>query len=213
LTTLSTELQWALARERQPDAYRESLDVSQRAAARIQSVVTRLLALARAETQAAATRTPVRLDAILEDVLAALAPLAHRRQVALTADIRAATVVGDPARLTEAVTNIIANGVLYNVEGGQVAVAIEAGPATVTVSVTDTGIGIAPDDLPRIFDPFFRADAARTRDVNGAGLGLSVARAILEQTGGSVACGSTPGRGTTMTVRLPAAGAATPSSR
>jgi two-component system sensor histidine kinase BaeS len=88
-----------------------------------------------------------------------------------------------------------------------VAVALRPVEDEVELTVTDTGVGIGPDDLPRIFDPFFRADPARSRDAGGAGLGLAVSRAIVERHGGRISCRSEPGRGTTMTIRLPAAAA------
>ena len=71
------------------------------------------------------------------------------------------------------------------------------------LSVADTGMGIAADDLPRVFDPFFRADPARSRDAGGAGLGLAVTRAIIERHGGSIACRSASEAGTTVVMSLP----------
>jgi signal transduction histidine kinase len=115
------------------------------------------------------------------------------------------TVHGDPDRLRGALTNLVSNAIQYNQEGGSVVVSAAADNRLATLTIADTGIGIAPDDLDRIFEPFFRADPARSRDAGGAGLGLSVAARIVEQHGGRIDCSSRPGAGTTMTIRLPEA--------
>jgi two-component system OmpR family sensor kinase len=207
LTTLSTELQWARARPRDASEYRESVDVSLRAVERMQSVVQRLLALAREEAQATTDRyVPVALDQVVTRVVQDLAPIARGRNIIITATTEAVTVTGDKDRLAEAVTNIVANAVQYNIDGGRVTVALtrEAGGASIVV--TDTGPGIPAADLPHVFEAFYRADPSRVRDPGGAGLGLAVARAIVRGLGGDVVCRSTEGDGTTMTLRFPVAG-------
>ena len=112
-------------------------------------------------------------------------------------------VKGDPDRLAEAVTNVVANAIQYNVDRGRVDVVLARRSGGAELSVSDTGMGIAVDDLPRVFDPFFRADPARSRDAGGAGLGLAVTRAIIERHGGSIACQSAPEVGTTVVMSLP----------
>jgi two-component system, OmpR family, sensor kinase len=207
LATLSAEVQWAMGRERPADAYRESLAVCRRAAGRMQSIVERLLTLARSETAETATTrdqaVEVPLDTLVGRVVGDLAPLAASRGLTLTSDAPAISVTGDPDRLREALTNVVANAIAYNVRGGQVRVGAKAQDGSVEVSVADTGVGIAAEDLPFIFDAFFRADHARTRDAGGAGLGLTLTRSIVERHGGSIACSSAPGHGTTITIRLP----------
>jgi signal transduction histidine kinase len=204
LATLSTELQWAQAHERSSAEYRESLDVCTRASARMLGIVERLLALVRAEVDPTDRTEPVRLDGLVEQVAQELRPLATSRQVTLTADTTPLTTTGDPDRLRAAITNVVANAIRYNVEGGRVTIVLQAHDTDAELTVTDTGVGISADDLPKIFDPFFRADPARSRDAGGAGLGLAVARAIVERHGGRIACRSEPNRGTTMHIRLPA---------
>jgi signal transduction histidine kinase len=121
----------------------------------------------------------------------------------MTVDAEASTTVGDPDRLLDAITNVVVNAIRYNVEGGRVSVVLRRRDTDAELTVTDTGVGISADDLPRIFDPFFRADPARSRDAGGAGLGLAVTRAVVERHGGRVACRSEPDRGTTISIRLP----------
>lgn len=206
LATMSTEVQWALARERDPDAYRTSLAACRRAVDRMAAIVERLLTLARAEaTVDAAKREPVRLDELVVRTAADLSSLAKLRHLTLDVKASPVTVSGDPDRLVDAVTNLVGNAIHYNVENGTIAIRIDANGSLARLTVTDTGIGIAAGDLPRIFEPFFRADPARSRDAGGAGLGLAVTKAIVERHGGRIICTSQPGRGTTMTVELPQA--------
>jgi signal transduction histidine kinase len=208
LATLSTELQWARSHERSTTEYRESLEVCARASARMLAVVERLLALVRAEAGVTDHVVPVRLDTLVEQVVRDLQPLATGRQVVVTTEADPLTAMGDPDRLMDAVTNVVVNAIRYNVEGGRVSIVLRQRDGAAELTVADTGVGIAASDLPRIFDPFFRADPARSRDAGGAGLGLAVARAIVERHGGEVVCRSEPNRGTTMSIRLPAGRAA-----
>jgi signal transduction histidine kinase len=203
LATLSTELQWARGHERTPAEYRETLEVCARASTRMLSLVERLLALVRAEAGSTDRAVPVRLDALVGQVVQDLQPLASSRHVTMTLDAEAATTVGDPDPLLDAITNVVVNAIRYNVEGGRVSIVLRRADTDVELTVTDTGVGISADDLPRIFDPFFRADPARSRDAGGAGLGLAVTRAIVERHGGRIVCRSEPDRGTTMSIRLP----------
>jgi signal transduction histidine kinase len=204
LATLSTEVQWALARERQPDDYRRALEACRRAAGRMQAIVERLLALARAEAGAdAERRTPLALDALIRRVADDLGPLADARGIVVDVDAAPVSVSAVPDRLLDAATNVVANAIVYNVDGGRVRITLAGHGGHAELAVTDTGIGIAAADVPRIFDPFFQADPAGNR---GAGLGLAVTRAIIESHDGEIRCESQPGVGTTMTIRLPLAG-------
>jgi signal transduction histidine kinase len=205
LTTMSTELQWSLGRTREPDAYRQSLEACRRAVERMTATVGQLLDLARADAGPPDRHRPMRLDELVARVCAELAPLARARAVSVEQRVVPVTVHGDPDRLRGALTNLVSNAIQYNQEGGSVVVSAAADNRLATLTIADTGIGIAPDDLDRIFEPFFRADPARSRDAGGAGLGLSVAARIVEQHGGRIDCSSRPGAGTTMTIRLPEA--------
>lgn len=208
ISTISTEVQWSLNRARAPEAYRDSLGVCQRAAQRMQSIVERLLSMARVETPATSDRSDhVRLDDIVKQAATDLSPLANHRELTLAVDVVPATVIGDPDRLLEAVTNVMANAIAYNVPKGRITTTLMSRANRLQLAIADTGVGISDDDLPLIFDPFFRADYARTRDAGGAGLGLALARSIVERHGGSITCTSTLGEGTTVTIDLPAASA------
>jgi signal transduction histidine kinase len=204
LATISTEMQWALARERSSDQLRASLEGTARAARRMEGVVERLLALAREESGGPLdAAVAVDLDALVREVAADLMPLAAERRLNVAIDSQAVSIVGDPDRLREAVTHLITNAIRYNAVAGHVRIRLRRCGDRAEIAVSDTGAGIAAADLPRVFEPFFRTDAARSRDAGGAGLGLAVTRAIIRRHGGEVTCESEPDRGTTMTVSMP----------
>ncbi|GAA2894312.1 two-component sensor histidine kinase [Actinoplanes cyaneus] len=122
--------------------------------------------------------------------------------VELTIEIDGDPVVSaDPVRLRQVVGNLVANGIRYTPAGGSVTVAA----AQNRIRVRDTGVGIAPDDLPRIFDRFWRADESRSRATGGSGLGLAIARKLTEAHGGTLTAASAPGHGSTFTIDLPPA--------
>jgi two-component system sensor histidine kinase BaeS len=109
----------------------------------------------------------------------------------------------DPDRLAQAVINLLGNALKYTPQGGSVEVRVGAGEGRVLIAVRDTGIGIAAGDLPRVFERFYRADASRSRDGGGAGIGLTIARTIVEAHGGTLRAESEPGKGSTFTIALP----------
>jgi signal transduction histidine kinase len=203
LASISTEVQWALARDRTADEYRESLAICRRAADRMASVTTRLLALARAEAAEPDRTVPVALDDVVRRALDGVGPELRRRDITVTVTAAPLTVAGDPDRLLEAVSQVVSNAVQYNVDHGTVSIALREDRQRAVLEVTDTGVGIAASDLPRVFEPFFRADPARSREPGGAGLGLAVARAIVRGHGGEISCASRPDVGTAVIVRLP----------
>jgi two-component system, OmpR family, sensor kinase len=209
VATIIAELDWALLRERGADEYRESLATCRRAGARMQSLVEGLLTLARADSgELPIRRIDVRLDAIANQAIEMLRPIAQQRGVGIELASGPETVVGDPDRLLDLLSTVLFNGVVYNRRDGLVSVHIGREDTEVVLCVRDSGIGIAPDELPRIFDRFYRTDAARAREPAGAGLGLALAKWIADAHGGSLRCSSELGRFTEVVVRLPAAHAA-----
>jgi two-component system OmpR family sensor kinase len=132
------------------------------------------------------------------------------RAIALIVGEGDASVHGDAERLVQVVANLLDNAVRYAPYRGDVAVAVEAGMTSVRLSVTDHGIGIAPEHQRRIFEPFYRIPApdCMARDTGGSGLGLSICREIVERHGGTITVESAPGAGATFTVWLPVAHAA-----
>jgi len=113
------------------------------------------------------------------------------------------TVLADPDKLSQAVINLLSNALKYTPTGGTVEVSAAAAPSGVEIRVSDTGIGISAADLPRVFERFYRADDSRSRDTGGAGIGLSISRAIVEAHGGTITASSQPGRGSRFLISLP----------
>ncbi|MGH9813018.1 MAG: sensor histidine kinase, partial [Candidatus Acidiferrales bacterium] len=114
-------------------------------------------------------------------------------------------VRGDSVRLREVLQNLLDNAVQYTPAGGRITVRAAASDGGIVISVADTGIGIPQADQERIFERFYRVDAARSREVGGTGLGLSIARHLVEAHGGRITVESEVGRGSTFSVFLPAA--------
>lgn len=208
LAVILTQAELALRRERSPAEYREALDACLRAAQRMKAVVEGLLTLARADAGTLALRRErVDLQKLLEETAAMLGALALERRVAVTVSAEAVAVQGDADRLREAVTNLLSNAIRYNREGGRVEVTLQADRSEAVLAVSDTGVGIPEKDRPHIFERFYRADPARSREAGGTGLGLSITKWIVEAHGGTISFTSREGEGTTFVVRLPAASA------
>jgi two-component system sensor histidine kinase BaeS len=159
-------------------------------------------------------REPVYVNDILEQVAEAHRGAAETAGVRLHAEYAAdPEVLLDGTRLRQLVGNLVANAVRHTSAGGTVTIRSEIRHGDLTITVADTGTGIAPADLPKVFDRFWRADDSRTRSTGGSGLGLAIARKLAEAHSGTITVKSTLGAGSTFTIRLPttqAAAAPTP---
>ncbi|MEU0878671.1 HAMP domain-containing sensor histidine kinase [Lentzea sp. NPDC005914] len=149
------------------------------------------------------TIEPVPVRAALEQVLAAHEVRAAQAGVALEVSADDLVVDADALRLRQILDNLVANALRYVPSGGSVSARAVRDGSDVVISVADTGAGISAQDLPHVFDRFWRADRSRARSTGGSGLGLAIVRKLVEAHGGSVGVTSTPGLGTTFTVRLP----------
>ncbi len=146
--------------------------------------------------------SPIR---VIEDAVSNFAQRAREQGVALSVS-KAGTdplIEFDETRLRQIVTNLIENALIHTLKDGSVVVDISDSAEGLKMSVSDTGSGISSDDLPRIFDQFYRADPSRNRMTGGAGLGLTIVKRLVEAHGGTVTVASSPGEGTTFTVLLP----------
>jgi len=149
-------------------------------------------------------REAVYVNDILDQVAEAHRGAAETAGVRLRAQRRAdPEVLLDGARLRQLVGNLVANAVRHTGAGGTVTIRSEVRDGELIIAVADTGTGIAPGDLPKIFDRFWRADDSRTRSTGGSGLGLAIARKLAEAHGGVITVESTLGVGSVFTVRLP----------
>jgi PAS domain S-box-containing protein len=150
---------------------------------------------------------PLQAAEMIEETHRIVAPLAAERGVRLERTVAPGLppIRGDRRALKQILINVVSNAVKYTPSGGSIAIRAEAEPAAVAIAVADTGTGIRPEDLARVTEPFYRAgDVYTSNAAGGAGLGLSIARGLVEAHGGSLAIASTFGEGTTVTLRFPA---------
>jgi signal transduction histidine kinase len=203
VTRLRARAETALRESRSPDEYREALADCLEEADRVMTMLDTLMDIAEAETGAMRLKIePIDLVAIARSAVDLYADLAEDKQV--TIEISAPDqlpVSADRARLTQALANLLDNAVKYTPAGGKVRVAVTSTAKEATIEVSDTGIGISAEELPRIWDRLFRGD--RSRSQRGLGLGLSLVRAIIEAHQGTIDVQSKPGEGSTFIVRLP----------
>jgi two-component system OmpR family sensor kinase len=182
----------------------DTLDVVQDELQRMTRLVDDLLLLARADTGALPIqREPVELDNVFLDVCRQLQSI--EQPVALTImEVDQVTVIGDGDRLKQLVINLVDNAIKYTPSGGEVFLSLSKFDSVAEIVVRDNGLGIPPEDLPHIFDRFYRVDKARSRKMGGSGLGLSIARWIVEAHGGDIRVESKMGQGSAFIVTLPA---------
>jgi len=196
----------ALLRSRSQDEYCTALHSIHAETVRLSYLISDLLALARGdEGQARFEREAVRLDTFVEAVTANAQGLAEERGITLSMQVpQPVTLIGDEARLIQVLLNLLDNAIRYTNPGGHVHMSLRTSGAAAQLVVRDTGIGIAPEHLPHIFERFYRADPARRRTGgSSSGLGLSIVEWVVHAHGGAVAVESRVGRGSSFTVTLP----------
>jgi two-component system OmpR family sensor kinase len=208
LSRLRAELEITLRRPRDTGEYEESLGSCLEEVVRLSRLTEQLLVLARLDAgdALAAAPEPVALAPILEEAIRRLYPDTRQRRL----DVALGAAPGLSVRIAPeaaslVVTNLLENAVKFSPPGGRVTVDARADGAEAIVAVSDSGPGIAADDVPRIFERFFRGAAARASEAPGVGLGLAISRTIVEEYGGRIAVESRPGGGATFSVRLPLA--------
>ncbi|HET9921114.1 MAG TPA: ATP-binding protein [Ktedonobacteraceae bacterium] len=203
LASLRTNLEVVVSdEEAAPDDYRAMIATQERALTRLERLMADLLVLT--TSQQPLLSDEVTLGPLLEEVVDDLHHLAEARRVSVQLSNGEEVVVpGDAGLLARVFSNLLENAIAYNTSGGSVTISIEQQDMLAVVSVTDTGPGIAPENLPHIFERFYRVDSSRSRHSGGAGLGLSIVSALVHQHGGRVQAESTPGKGSTFTVQLP----------
>jgi heavy metal sensor kinase len=206
IAVLRGETEVALEQERATAEYKESLELIKDEAERLSRIVENLFLLARQPIDAPSlVKEPVYLNEVVADCARAAQVLATQKGLRLKvqSSLPEVSMNGDDEMLKRMLLNLLDNAVKYTPAGGEISVALRSQNGNAIIIVSDTGIGIPSEDQPRIFDRFYRVDKARSRALGGAGLGLSIARWIVEGHGGSLSVSSSVGRGSTFTVDLP----------
>lgn len=204
LSIIHSHAELALTRDRTAPEYRQAMETCLRAAKRTKSLVDALLVLARADAgKLDLKRERFDLRDAAQEALAMVESRARERNVTIETNVQAVEVQADRTRILQLLTNLLANAIQYNREGGHVVLTVLPEGSEAVLKVADTGVGIAAQDQPHVFERFFRADKARSREAGGSGLGLAICQSIVEAHQGSITFTSQPGRGTTFVVRLP----------
>ncbi|HXG01185.1 MAG TPA: ATP-binding protein [Bacteroidota bacterium] len=205
LTIMRGEIELALRSEKSPEEYRRVLASTLEEIVRLKSIIDNLLLLGKADQGVVDLHLEeVHLDELIRELHGDSEVLAEPKHI--TVELKRAdpvTIVGDRGRLRQLFLNIVDNAIKYTPNGGRVAISVERQNGTALIEVEDTGIGIPPQDLDRIFERFYRVDKARSREMGGTGLGLSIAKWIAEVHRGSISVESELNKGSKFTVRLP----------
>ena len=202
-----TLLDGALATD--PERAGAFLDKIHNHAVRLASLVSDLLTLSELESgELTLKQAPLHLEEAVGHACALLEEKARAKRIIidLGALEEAPTVLADRGKIEQVLVNLLDNAVKYTSENGSIAISAAASDGMVRIAVSDSGIGIPAKELPRIFERFYRVDAARSREQGGTGLGLSIVKHIVQLHGGTVAVESTPGKGSTFSFTLKKAG-------
>lgn len=189
-----------------PATARGFLEVMQRNAQQLAALVEDILTLSRIESSTAPFEVqPCALGTLAAEAMQLMEGVAAKKRIALDAarPFPEATIMADRGALLQALTNLLDNAIKYTPEGGKVSLRMGCENGQVWVAVEDTGIGIEPRHLDRIFERFYRVDRYRSRQLGGTGLGLSIVKHIVQAHGGEVTVRSVPRRGSTFTISLP----------
>lgn len=189
-----------------PEQIENCLRVMSKHSGRLQALLDDLLILARLESRSdALDLEPLDLKPFLEGILAEWTARLSEKEVVVEIDPALGLIPADPFRLEQVIGNLLENAIKYSAPGDRIAVrARRAGEGRVELSISDTGVGIPPGDLPRVFERFYRVEKARSRDAGGTGLGLSIVKHIIGLHGGEVRAESVYGEGTSIVIHLPA---------
>jgi len=188
-----------------PELYKEFLSDINNEIDRLAAIVKDLLTIVQVDTQVMRLeKKEVDITDLIEKVFHSLDPVAERKRISLVKDMPESLIINaDPAKLTQAIFNLVDNAIKYSPENTTVTVKTWRKGRIVTIQVIDNGIGIPEKDLIHIFDRFYRVDKARSRATGGTGLGLSIVKSIVNMHHGTLSVISTEGVGSTFTIELP----------
>ena len=199
------ETQTSLRRDRPPEEYRDTLRACEDAAQKMRRLSDSLLELARLDAGPdQGARVPVDLALLAQETLDTLRPRAAQRDIRIETDLQPARIAGRPDQIGRVFANLLDNALDYTRPGGGIRLSTAVDNGQSVAIVADTGEGISPEDLPHVFDRFYRASRTRSRAEGHAGLGLAICKGIMDAHGGRIDVASKPGRGTAFTLRWPA---------
>jgi heavy metal sensor kinase len=211
LATLRAEIDTAIQQPRSLEEHERMLTSFAEEVTRMNRVVSDLFTLAKMDMrQYALHKERVELGELLDEARDVWESPAEEGGIEILREGPPIMMAGDPAALRRVFMNLIENAIKYNRPGGKIHLSTERLPDKIRVRVRDTGMGIAPEDLPRLFKRFYRVDKARSRDSGGAGLGLAICKSFVEAHGGTIGVESVSGAGTTFTLEFPADGESVP---
>jgi heavy metal sensor kinase len=207
LAILTGELEVALRSRKSPEEYKDIIISALEEVGRLSKVVRTLLDLSRAETgQVKIGMQLLDLSGLLEEISEDAGILAEEKHISMGIMIQPGlTIMGDDIRMHQALLNVLDNAIKYTPDGGDILIRLVRQDNQAVLRISDSGIGISEEHLPHIFDRFFRADQARSQDIQGNGLGLSIVKWIIEAHQGMIKAESTLGKGTLFTIILPLA--------
>jgi signal transduction histidine kinase len=190
------------------DQQKELLDDTRQAirqnVQKMRTLVTDILDMAQVKSMTGLETAPVPLGAFLQECLNGFRVIAQQKNITLKFDPPAEDVQATLNRhyMARVVDNLVSNAIKYTPSAGCVTLSVQNSAAQVTIQIVDTGIGISADDLPHLFDAFYRVSHVQHEDIEGSGLGLSIVKTIVEKHGGQITVTSTPGQGSTFCVIL-----------
>jgi heavy metal sensor kinase len=207
LTAMRTLGEVSLREDRPGETYRDTISSMLEETDRLRHLVDSLLTLSRADAgQLRLSRARIELQPLIERVVEHLEVLAEDKGQTIKVELTPGLAVqADETALRQALINLVDNAIKYSPNGKRIHIRARARGDRAEIEVSDEGIGISSEDLPRIFDRFFRVDPSRTRDQGGTGLGLSISRWAVEASGGSIVASSELGKGASFKISLPCA--------
>jgi two-component system, OmpR family, sensor kinase len=202
VSVLITEAQIALERERSGEDYRETIATCLRSARRMAGLIEALLGLGQIESAGDAPRASCDLAALTPEVMDSLQSMAGSHDIELRAQLNAAPCEANAEQIMQVIANLLTNAIQHNHRGGHVVIETGVTDGKAMLRVENTGPGIAAEDLPYVFERFYRTDASRNRKTGGVGLGLAISKAITDAHGAELTAESAPGVRTVFVLRI-----------